>query len=68
MWGFLLGGAIGYLLGSRAGRERYDEIVRTYRRVIDHPAMQGAAGVARAKITEVTSGGMKNGQHRTARD
>ena len=50
--GFLLGAATGYVLGARAGRERYEQIVRTYHRVADHPAVQGAAGVARAKVTD----------------
>ncbi|RZQ60328.1 hypothetical protein [Amycolatopsis suaedae] len=49
---FLLGAALGYVLGARAGRARYDQIVRTYRKVADHPAVQSAAGVARAKLGE----------------
>lgn len=49
---FMIGAAVGYVLGSRAGRARYEQIVRTYRRVADHPAVQGAAGVARAKAGE----------------
>ncbi|PRX47078.1 hypothetical protein B0I33_106177 [Prauserella shujinwangii] len=49
---FLLGAAVGYVLGARAGRARYEQIVRTYRRIADHPAVQGAAGVARAKVGE----------------
>ncbi|WP_216216252.1 hypothetical protein [Amycolatopsis aidingensis] len=49
---FLLGAAIGYVLGARAGRERYDQLVRTYRKFADHPAVQGAAGFARAKLGE----------------
>ena len=53
MCGFLLGGAIGYLLGSRAGRERYEQIERMCRQVLDHPTVQGAAGVVSAKISEV---------------
>lgn len=56
MWGFLLGGAIGYVFGSRAGRERYEQLERTSRRVMDHPAVQGAAGVARAKVTGLVGG------------
>jgi hypothetical protein len=47
---FLLGVAVGYVLGARAGRERYDELVRAYRRLKDHPAVQGVAGVVRAKL------------------
>ncbi|MTD54884.1 hypothetical protein [Amycolatopsis pithecellobii] len=49
---FLLGAAVGYVLGTKAGRARYDQIVRTYRKVADHPMVQGAAGVARAKVGE----------------
>ncbi|HET8643490.1 MAG TPA: hypothetical protein VFM37_16250 [Pseudonocardiaceae bacterium] len=52
MKAFLLGAAVGYVLGARAGRERYEQIARTYHRVADHPAVQGAAGVARAKVTD----------------
>lgn len=70
MWGFLLGGAIGYVLGSRAGRERYEQLERTGRRLMDHPAVQGAAGVARAKVTELTGGRVgaaKNGRDHSTR-
>ncbi len=49
---FLLGAAAGYVLGAKAGRGRYEQIVRTYRKVADHPMVQGAAGIARAKIGE----------------
>jgi hypothetical protein len=47
---FLLGVATGYVLGSRAGRQRYEQLVRTYRRLVDHPMVQGAAGIVRAKF------------------
>ena len=47
---FLLGVATGYVLGSRAGRQRYDQIVRAYRQLVDHPMAQGAAGIIRAKL------------------
>ncbi len=62
MCGFLLGGVIGYVLGSRAGRQRYEQIERMCRQVIDHPAVQGAAGVISAKITEVRGGRGSNGE------
>ena len=51
---FLLGVATGYVLGSRAGRQRYDDIVRAYRRLVDHPLVQGAAGVIRAQLGDRT--------------
>ena len=49
---FLVGVAVGYVLGAKAGRERYDQIMRAYHTVLEHPALQSAAGVARAKIGE----------------
>ena len=49
---FLLGAAVGYVFGAKAGRARYEQIVRTYRKVADHPMVQGAAGVVRAKVGE----------------
>jgi hypothetical protein len=47
---FLVGVAVGYVLGAKAGRERYDQIMRAYHSLLEHPAVQSAAGVARAKI------------------
>lgn len=55
---FLLGAGVGYVLGSRAGRERYEQIAQAYRRVADHPTVQGAAGVARAKAGEAVHAGV----------
>ena len=54
MIGFVAGAAVGYVLGAKAGRERYEQIMRTYRAIADHPMVQGAAGIARAKISETT--------------
>lgn len=53
MFRIVLGAAIGYVLGSRAGRERYEQIKRWSSRAVDHPAVQGAAGVVRAKLSDV---------------
>nr|WP_235926331.1 hypothetical protein [Actinokineospora pegani] len=50
--GLLVGAGIGYVLGAKAGRARYDQIMRTYRVIADHPAVQGAAGIARQKLGE----------------
>ena len=47
---FLLGAAAGYVLGSRAGHARYEQIVRASRKVADHPLVQGAAGIAVEQI------------------
>ncbi len=53
---FLAGVATGYVLGSRAGRQRYEQIARNYRRFADHPAVQGTAGVVSARLTEAITG------------
>jgi len=45
----LLGIAIGYVLGSRAGRERYEDIVRLARRVAGSQTVQSTAGVLQAQ-------------------
>jgi hypothetical protein len=52
---FLLGAAVGYVLGARAGRERYEQLHRTYQRIADHPAVQGAAGVVCARVDEAVN-------------
>lgn len=36
--GLIIGGAIGYVLGARAGRQRYEQILRGWGRVKQHPA------------------------------
>lgn len=63
---FLLGAGVGYVLGARAGRERYEQISRAYRQVADHPSVQGAAGVARAKAGEAVQTGVALAKERVA--
>jgi hypothetical protein len=46
---FLLGIAVGYVLGSRAGRERYEDIVAVARRVAGSQTVQATAGVLQAQ-------------------
>jgi hypothetical protein len=62
MFRLLLGAAIGYVLGAKAGKERYEQLVRTYQRVADHPAVQGAAGVVRARVEGAVPGRRGDGQ------
>lgn len=54
---FLGGVAIGFVLGARAGRERYDQLVSTARRMWDHPTVQEAAGVVQAQANRLYSEG-----------
>ncbi len=46
---FLTGLAAGFVLGARAGRERYEQIKSVGRRVADSPAAQQAAGAVQAQ-------------------
>lgn len=50
----LAAGAVGYVLGTRAGRERYQQIVAQAQRVWSNPKMQRATSEAREKAPEVS--------------
>jgi len=39
----LIAGGIGYVLGAKAGRERYDQIASTFNKVKDDPRVQEKA-------------------------
>ena len=51
---FGVGLAVGYILGSRAGRERYEQLKRLAHRVSDNPTVQEAAGLMGAKVSRAT--------------
>lgn len=44
-----VGFAAGYVLGSKAGRERYESILRAARGFADNPSVQETAGVLQAQ-------------------
>ena len=48
---FFTGLAVGFVLGARAGRERYEQMKTLARRATDNPAVQQAAGAAAAQAT-----------------
>jgi hypothetical protein len=48
---FVTGLVVGYVLGTRAGRERYDQMRKLVRSVSDSPAVQQAAGALQAHAT-----------------
>jgi hypothetical protein len=52
---FLIGAAVGYVLGARAGRERYETIVRFARRIAGSQTVQSTAGVLQAQVGEFTA-------------
>jgi len=51
---FLVGLAVGFVAGARAGRERYEQMVKTARKVVEHPTVQQATRTAGTKATELT--------------
>ena len=50
----LVGGAVGYVLGAKAGRERYEDIVRVARRVGGSQTVQTTAGVLQGQLDMLT--------------
>ena len=52
---FLAGFGAGYVLVSRAGRERYEQIRRAYAQAKDDPRLQGIAGMVQARADDAMS-------------
>jgi hypothetical protein len=52
---FLAGFAAGFMVGARAGRERYEQIMKAARAVAEQPAVQQAAGAIQAQATSLAS-------------
>lgn len=52
---FLAGFGAGYVLGTKAGRGRYEQIRRTWEHAKDDPRLQGLAGMAQARADSVVS-------------
>lgn len=50
---FLAGVAAGFVLGTRAGREKYDELVSAARKLLDSPSVHEATGVVQAQATKL---------------
>lgn len=48
-----VGAAIGYVLGARAGHERYEAIVRVARKIVGSQTVQSTAGVLQAQVDEL---------------
>lgn len=56
LW-FLGGLAAGFVLGARAGREKYEELVQAARKVKEHPTVQEAAGVVQEQTSRLLTEG-----------
>ena len=46
---FIAGLGVGFVLGARAGRERYEQMAKLARKAADNPAVQQAAGAMQAQ-------------------
>ena len=55
VFGYVVVLAVGYVLGSKAGRRRYEQIVGTYRAVTDSPAAKAVITAGRRKIANRVS-------------
>ena len=51
---FLAGFAVGFVAGARAGRERYEQMVKLARKTAENPTVQQVTRAAGAKATELT--------------
>jgi vacuolar-type H+-ATPase subunit H len=51
---FLAGLAVGFVAGTRAGRERYEQMVKFSRKVAENPAVQKATRTAGSKAAELS--------------
>jgi hypothetical protein len=56
---FTAGLAIGFVAGTRAGRERYDQMVKMARQAKESPAFQQATATARARATGLVNSAQK---------
>ena len=54
---FITGLAAGFVLGSRAGREKYEEISANAKKLWEQPTVQEAAGVAQAQAKKLYTEG-----------
>jgi hypothetical protein len=51
---FLVGLAVGFVVGTRAGRERYEQMKNAAQTAVQSPPVQKATKAAGAKATELT--------------
>ncbi len=64
-WVFMTGLGIGFVLGARAGRERYEQLAKLARKAADSPAVQQAAGAMHAQALGVAKAARQRLRERT---
>ncbi len=50
---FLTGFAAGYVLGAKAGRARYEQLMKTFRQVMGKPEVQQAAETVKQETSDL---------------
>ena len=50
---FIIGAAVGYVLGTRAGREQFEKIKASAKSALDHPAVKEKVAQAENAISDV---------------
>lgn len=50
---FIIGAAVGYVLGTRAGRDQFEKIKSGARSALEHPAVKDKVAQAETKINDV---------------
>jgi hypothetical protein len=57
--GMVVGAAVGYVLGAKAGRERYEQIAASARQLMEKPqvkrVIEGAPGTLGARVEQVAN-------------
>ena len=64
---FFAGLAVGFIVGARAGRERYEQMKKLARKAADSPAMQQAAGAAQAQAASLARSAKDQAMQRVPR-
>ena len=63
---FVAGLVVGYIAGTRAGRERYDQIVKLSRQFAEHPKVQQATGTVTARTSDLAKTATEQAKSATA--
>lgn len=50
---FLVGMGVGYVLGAKAGRARYEQLMRAFHQLMENPTVQSAAGTVQSQAFEL---------------
>ncbi len=56
---FAAGAAVGFVFGTRAGRQTYEDMVAGTRKLMEHPAVQEAAGLVQAQAARLYDEGLR---------